>query len=98
MCHLEQFVQVCIAALWVCEEKVTTRKRTSILRSYEVERHITRGLLWVKEQEKQHCDEINGNRSSVTNHISSLNILGCQCISLLLTFSVSSNIIVKRVY
>jgi len=75
MCHLRQFVQLCTAALWVCEERVTTRKRTSRLRNREVKRHVTRRLFPVKEQEKQHYDEIYGNSHSERNHISSLNIM-----------------------
>jgi len=98
MCHLEKFVQVCIAALWVCEERLTTRKRTSRLRNYEVQRHITRSLLSVKKQEKQHCDEINGNSYSERNHVSGLNIMDSKCIHLLFSCSVSSNIVVNRVY
>jgi len=74
MCHRRQFVQVCTAALWVCKDRLT-RKRTNSLRNYEVERHITRSLLSVKEQEKQLFDEINGNSYSERNHISSLNIV-----------------------
>jgi len=97
MSHLEQFVQVCIATLWVCEEKLT-RKKTSSLRSYEVERYITRSQLSVKEQEKQHCDEINGNIYSERNNMLSLNIMDRTCISLLFACSVASNVIAKRVY
>jgi hypothetical protein len=74
MSHLGHFVQVCTAALWVCEERLTTRKRTSSLRIYEVERHIPRSMLSVKEEEKQHCDEINGNSYWEKNRVHSLNI------------------------
>jgi hypothetical protein len=75
MCHLEHFVQVCTATLWVCEEKLTTRKRTCSLRSYEVEKLITRSLLSVKEQEKQHSDEIYRNSCSERNNITTFNIM-----------------------
>jgi hypothetical protein len=98
MCHLEHFVQVCTKTLWVCEEKLTTRKRTSSLEICEVERHITRSLLSVNEQVKELSDEINGNSSSERNNMCSFNIMDRQCNFVLLSFSVSSNIIFKRVY
>jgi hypothetical protein len=93
MCHLEQFVHVCTAALWVCEEMLTTRKRTSRLRNYEVQWHITRSLLPVKEHIKQHCDEVKGNSYSERNRIrrTLMNFL-------IIFLFLSSNIIFKQVY
>jgi hypothetical protein len=97
MCYLQQFVQVCIAALWLCEEKQRTRKKPVGCEAMKFKGTLQE-VLSVKEQVKQHCDEINGNSCSERKNVRSLNIMDRKCISLLFSCFVSSNFIAKRVY